>query len=166
MNETQSATIFFLRHGRADWPAWDGPDDARPLTRKGRREMRRVAKALHAARVKPALILTSPLPRAAETAEIAGKRLRVCVVEEPLLAKGFDPEKLATILAAHPCTDLMLCGHEPDFSAVIRAITGAKIRLEKGGVATVEMPAEKAEGGGTLVALLSPKLLKRVLKHA
>lgn len=165
MNEPDTSLVFFLRHGHADWPDWDGPDDERPLTDKGRRETRKVARALHAARVKPSLILASPLPRAAQTAEITGKRLGVCVVAEPLLAKGFDAEKFAAILAVHPGTDLMLAGHEPDFSGVLRAVTGATLRLEKGGVAAVEIAAGET-GRGTLVALLCPKLLKRVRKGA
>lgn len=119
MNDPESSTVFFLRHGHADWPNWDGADDERPLTGKGRKETRKVARALKSARVKPALILTSPLPRAAETAKITGKRLGCCVVEEPLLGKGFDLEKFADILQAHPQpgADLMLVGHEPDFRA-------------------------------------------------
>ena len=36
--------LCFLRHGEADWPNWDKPDDERPLTGRGRKEMKRVAK--------------------------------------------------------------------------------------------------------------------------
>ena len=38
--------LCFLRHGEADWPNWDKPDNERPLTERGRKEMKRVAKFL------------------------------------------------------------------------------------------------------------------------
>ena len=38
--------LYFLRHGEADWPNWDRPDDERPLTERGKKEMRKVAKFL------------------------------------------------------------------------------------------------------------------------
>ncbi|HEY2568989.1 MAG TPA: phosphoglycerate mutase family protein, partial [Candidatus Udaeobacter sp.] len=60
--------LYFLRHGQADWPNWKKPDDERPLTKRGKREMRDVAKFLDRLKVRPDLIVTSPLPRAAQTA--------------------------------------------------------------------------------------------------
>jgi phosphohistidine phosphatase len=64
--------LYFLRHGEADWPSWKKPDDERPLTKRGKREMREVAKFLDRLKVRPDLIVTSPLPRAAETAAHIG----------------------------------------------------------------------------------------------
>ena len=64
--------LYFLRHGKADWPNWDKPDDERPLTEDGKKETATVAKLLARLEIAPA-ILTSPLPRASQTAEIAGK---------------------------------------------------------------------------------------------
>ncbi len=56
--------LYFMRHANADWPGWSGADDERPLTKKGRKETREMAKLLCRLRVDPALILSSPLPRA------------------------------------------------------------------------------------------------------
>jgi phosphohistidine phosphatase len=58
--------LYFLRHGEADWPDWKKPDDERPLTKAGRKEMNEVGKFLHRLKVFPDLIVTSPLPRAAQ----------------------------------------------------------------------------------------------------
>ena len=63
--------IYFLRHGEADWPDWKKPDDERPLTEKGKKEMHQVGAFLANLSVKPDVVLTSPLPRASQTAEIA-----------------------------------------------------------------------------------------------
>src|SRR3712207_5895218 len=112
--------LYFLRHGKADWLEWDKPDDERPLTKDGQREMRQIARFLREIGVAPSVILTSPLPRALQTAELAAETLKVSVREEPLLQKGFTATKLANILRRTKGADVMLVGHEPDFSGVIR----------------------------------------------
>ena len=38
--------LYFLRHGEADWPNWNKPDDERPLTKRGKKEMHEVGKFL------------------------------------------------------------------------------------------------------------------------
>ena len=80
--------LYLLRHGKADWPNWDRPDDERPLTEEGKKEVAAVAKLLSRLEITP-VIFTSPLPRASQTAEIAGKHLNVKVHAEPLLRPGF-----------------------------------------------------------------------------
>ena len=67
--------LYFLRHGAADWPDWKKPDDERPLTKAGRKEVHEVGELLTALRVQLDVILTSPLPRAAQTADIAAEHL-------------------------------------------------------------------------------------------
>lgn len=145
--------LYFLRHGLADWPEWDQPDDERPLTKKGKKEMRRVAKYLRALKIKPARILSSPLPRAWQTAEIAAKYLERDLQRENGLGKGFSVARLKKILKRHDGEDVMLVGHEPDMSAVIEQLTGGQVKLAKGGLAVVEQ-----SGGhkGRLTLLLTP----------
>ena len=75
--------LCFLRHGEADWPNWDKPDNERPLTERGHKEMKRVAKFLERLKLVPDVILTSPLPRASQTAEIVGKRLGIELKPSP-----------------------------------------------------------------------------------
>jgi len=53
--------LYFLRHGEADWPDWKKSDDERPLTDFGKKEVRDVAKFLAHLKVRPDLIVTSPL---------------------------------------------------------------------------------------------------------
>ena len=152
--------LYFLRHGKADWLEWNKPDDERPLTKEGRREMRQIAAFLRELGVAPSVILTSPLARALQTAEITAKTLRLSVREEPLLRSGFNRTKLGASLRRTKGADLMLVGHEPDFSGVIRELTGGTVALKKGGFARVDLDAADASNG-TLVWLIPPKIARR-----
>src|SRR5437879_11230400 len=81
--------LYFLRHGEADWPDWKKSDDERPLTDFGKKEMRDVAKFLARVNVRLNLIVTSPLPRASQTAEIAADYLKARVRKDESLEPGF-----------------------------------------------------------------------------
>lgn len=151
--------IYFLRHGQADWPDWTGPDDERPLTRKGRKEMKRVAKFLHAIDVDPKRILSSPLPRAFQTAEIVAKELGLAVEKEPALGKGFRLHRLRKILQGVGSEDVMIVGHEPNFSTVLKHLTGGDVKLAKAGLARVDLATPA--GDPMLAWLLSPKCCPR-----
>ena len=146
--------LYFLRHGAADWPDWKKPDDERPLTKAGRRELHQVGEFLARLKVKPDLILTSPLPRASETAGIAAEHLRAPVREERLLAPGFAHADVKRLLRKFPQQVLMLVGHEPDFSSAIQGLTGGAVKLSKAGVALIELDS----GKGRLRWLFPPKL--------
>jgi phosphohistidine phosphatase len=147
--------IYFLRHGKADWPQWKKSDDERPLTKKGGKEVRKVAKQLGKLDVSP-LILTSPLPRASETAAIAAKVLGVEMREDKNLKPGFNASKLAKLVRDFSTDSLMLVGHEPDFSRTISQLTGGTVKLAKAGVALVDL--DSASMRGELHWLLPPKV--------
>lgn len=153
--------LYFLRHGQANWEHWDRPDDERPLTKKGRKEVENVASALKKLQVRPQEILTSPLPRAVETAQIVADRLEMEVVTTPLLAPGFGLHSLRQLLSEHPDCDLMFVGHEPDFSFALEQMTGGTVRMAKAGLARVDME-NAAEQRGELVWLIPPKVLKEI----
>jgi phosphohistidine phosphatase len=141
--------IWLLRHGDA---ADGSPDAERPLTDKGRAQARAAGAALKAIGVKPAACLTSPKVRAADTARIACEQLGDLEPQlEPKLAGGpFDAEALAAGLG----DDVLLVGHDPDFSAAVHSLTGAQVRMKKGGLAGVER--------GELLALMRPRELKAI----
>lgn len=148
--------LYFLRHGEADWPDWEGPDDDRPLTKAGRKEVREVAEFLVRLKAKVDVVLASPLPRATQTADIAAEHLKARVREEKLLAPGFRAEDLTRVLRKYPQQILMLVGHEPDFSQVIAALTGGKVKMSKAGVALVDCNGRK----GQLLWLFPPRAAK------
>src|SRR6478672_8412773 len=150
--------IYFLRHGEADWPDWKKPDDERPLTEKGRDEMHQVGAFLANLSVKPDIVLTSPLPRASQTAEIAARYIDSKCVEDKLLAPGFGRSELKRLLKKHCPDSVMVVGHEPDFSRTAGKLTGANIKLAKAGLALVE--ADPDLGCGKLLWLFPPKIAK------
>ena len=151
--------LYFLRHGEADWPGWTKPDDERPLTDFGKKEARQVAKLLDRLKVKPDLIVTSPLPRALQTAEAAAEELKTKLRQDEALEPGFGISELGTVLKRHRSKVLMLVGHEPDFTQVISELTGASLKLSKGGVALLDVDPESEEG--KLLWLFPPKFAKR-----
>jgi phosphohistidine phosphatase len=151
--------VYFLRHGEADWPDWDKPDDERPLTKKGKAEVKRVARFLRGLGAQPLLVFTSPLPRAAQTAKIVAQELCLELGTEDDLAKGFDVAKLRRLLSAQDVESLVIVGHEPDFTGVIRALTGGDVKLAKSGVALVEIDESCAKG--RLRWLFPPRFAKR-----
>ncbi len=149
--------LYLLRHGKADWPNWDKPDDDRPLTDEGRKQLAAVAKMLARLEIAP-VILTSPLPRASQTAEIAGKHLREKIRVEPLLRPGFDAGKLKKILQDFSGDSLMIVGHEPDLTRTIFQLTGGDAKLPKAGVALVDLDISSMKG--ELRWLVPPKFAK------
>lgn len=151
--------LYFLRHGEADWPNWKKSDDERPLTDFGKKEMREVAKFLARLKIEPDLIVTSPLPRAAQTAKIAAEYLKAKVRQDELLAPGFGISQLRTVLKRHRSKVLMVVGHEPDFTSVISGLTGASLKLSKAGVALLEVDPESEEG--KLLWLFPPKIARK-----
>lgn len=151
--------LYFLRHGEADWPDWKKSDDERPLTKHGKKEMHEVGKFLCRIKAKPSLILTSPLPRAAQTAEIAAEHLKTKCREEKLLAPGFGKRELERLFEKYPDESLMVVGHEPDFSGAIAAVTGASVKLSKAGVALADVDVRSRDG--RLLWLFPPRLAKR-----
>ena len=151
--------LYFLRHGEADWPDWEKSDDERPLTKRGKKEMHEVAAFLKRLKVRPDLIVTSPLPRASQTAEIAAEHLKVKCCEDKLLAPGFGRHELARSLKKYPAESLMIVGHEPDFTHTISQLTGASLKLSKAGVALVDIDPEAAEG--RLLWLFPPKFARK-----
>jgi phosphohistidine phosphatase len=155
--------LYFLRHGLADRSAYAGTDDRlRPLTEKGKRRLKRQGQTLARLGFSPDLILTSPLTRALQTAEIVAGELGIqdrCRLE-PGLACGFDREDLARVLEANPeARELVLVGHEPDFSSVVSGlIGGGQLICKKGSLVRVDLLGE-APPYGELVWLVPPKLL-------
>ena len=150
--------IYFLRHGEADWPDWKKPDDERPLTEKGKKEMHEVGAFLANLSVKPDVVLTSPLPRASQTAEIAARYIGAKCIEDELLAPGLGRSELKKLLKKRGCESVMLVGHEPDFSKTVGQLTGACLKLSKAGIALVEIDA--ALNSGRLLWLFPPKIAK------
>jgi len=155
--------LIFLRHGRAENSAgWPGPDSERPLTQEGKAKMRREAATIARLGIGLDLILSSPLARALQTAEIVAKELGLVgkLIAEKRLSPGFGPEALTQLIQERSrASALMLVGHEPDFSATIsRLIGGGRVECKKGSLIAVNLP-DPSRLKGDLVWLIPPKVL-------
>jgi len=140
--------IYLLRHGDAEPDS--GDDAARRLTPKGERQAKAAGRAMAALGAEIDACLTSPRVRAAETARLACEALGPAPETATELRGGsFDALALSAGRGA-----VLLVGHEPDFSAEVGRLTGAKIKLRKGGLAIVD--------GNVLVALLRPNELAAI----
>lgn len=160
--------IYFLRHGKSmARVTWHDDDDLRPLTPEGADLMRREAVHIRQMGLVPDVIVTSPLTRARQTAEIVAAEFGVAgtrLVEDERLADGFDRERLTEIIDTHSgAKSIMLVGHEPDFSATVsKVIGGGRIQIGKGGLACVDIVERIGDiVYGVLVSLLTPSQMTR-----
>jgi phosphohistidine phosphatase len=142
--------------------AWTGPDAARPLSGKGRKQAGRLGRFLREVRFEPGIVVSSPKVRAAETAEIVAENLGVEVRLDDRLAGGFSLADLPRLLEdLKTPARLVLVGHDPDFSELTEELTGASIPVRKGAFLRIDVPAEPLPGTGILRWLLPPDALTR-----
>jgi phosphohistidine phosphatase len=139
-----------LRHAEAE----DGtPDAERKLTKKGEGQSRAVGAALGRLGVQLDACVSSPKVRSFDTARLVCEHLGVEVTTDDRLAGGpFDPREVAAGLG----DQVMLVGHEPDFSLALHRMTGAQVRMKKAGLAAVDR--------GELKVLLRPTDLQALAK--
>lgn len=162
--------IYVVRHGDAEPAAVGAADAGRRLTAKGRRQSARVGGALRVLDAVPALVLTSPLPRARQTAELAvaamaGKRRRPPIRVLDRLAPGaYAGDVLDAIPAGAP--SVMLVGHQPTLGALVGALIGGMhappIDLSTGSVACLEAPGAPQPGGAALEYLLRRSVIAAI----
>ena len=159
--------LLIIRHATAvPRGTPDMPDDERPLTKRGERRFRLAAEGLARLMKRPDTLLSSPLPRARRTAEIAAKAWgKVEVEEEPALAGG-SYDEISTALSRFPSdSTVAIVGHEPDLSHLLARLLGSskpeRLAFKKGGAALVDVPGPLSEGG-TLVWYMPPRLLRRL----
>lgn len=143
-------------------------DDARPLSPDGRRKFREAAKGLAAIVKRPDALLTSPLLRARQTAEIAAAAWGSLKPRElPALADG-DFDGLAAALAELSAAPVVtIVGHEPHVSDLLARLLGGaapeRLTFRKGGAALVELPGSLGDGG-RLLWYLRPRTLRRLAR--
>ena len=164
--------LYILRHGIAEDAAADGDDGARKLTPKGREKMRDASEGMRNFGLKFDAILTSPLARATETAEIVGAAYANIPIPQvvPALATGVPPlEAIAALRAFAKQKHVMIVGHEPQLSTIASILlTGspdsAKVTLKKGGCIALKMSVRPDKGGADLLWMLTPRQLRNLRK--
>jgi phosphohistidine phosphatase len=159
--------LLLVRHAAAVPSGTPGvPDDERPLTSEGAAKFRVAAKGLARIARRPDVLLTSPLPRARATADIAAQAFkRIEPTVEPALAHG-SVDQILTALGRRPSdATIALVGHEPTLSMILARLLGAadaeRLAFKKGGAALVDLP-DGPSAGGQLVWFLKPKVLREL----
>jgi phosphohistidine phosphatase len=166
--------LLIIRHAiaedREEFAKSGKPDEQRPLTRAGRRKMKEAAKGLRRAVRTIDHLATSPLVRAAQTAEIVSDTWGIGGAEViPALAPEARPEALAEWAAAHTGHDVVaVVGHEPHLSSLatwlLSGQSDSRIDMKKGGACLIDMGSELRPGSGTLLWLVTPRLLRRLAR--
>jgi phosphohistidine phosphatase len=164
--------IFILRHGIAVERGTKGfeKDSERPLTSKGKRQLRKSAAAMKGMKLRFSLILSSPYERAKRTAEIVAGELKLkkkLKFTDTLKYESNPEDMIGEIMRLKPQPkDLLLVGHEPYLSRLVSLLvsgtTDMAMDLKKGGLGKLE--AERVHPGkcAKLVWLLTPKQMKEM----
>jgi phosphohistidine phosphatase len=163
--------LYILRHGVAvakDDPAF-ASDSERPLTKKGIKKFRKAARGIERLGISFDAILSSPLVRARQTADIVAAILgQESLVEEiPALAPDSSPEQLLSELSSVEDKEhVLLVGHEPFLGKLAAFLLSGKndsdllIPLRKGGICRIEINAVPPTQAGEMHWLLTPKQLR------
>ena len=151
--------LYFLRHGKAGSPQAQN-DDARELTSTGATALRAAAPLWRRLNLRPDVVLSSPLPRALQTAQLFCAAVGGQPLTDDRLRPGAGWGEMARAMASRPdARRVMFVGHEPDLSSAIVELTGAaSVRMRKGGLACVEFYGVPEPGGGEIAWLLDPDL--------
>lgn len=149
--------IYILRHAEAG-PALS--DEDRMLTDHGQAQARAAAAGIARLNLEIAALLSSPLPRASQTAQPVSRALGVPIETVEALATGRTPEEALAALTGRVGPTLLV-GHEPQLSGILELLTGGRVHMRKAMLARVEVEALEARHGA-LAWLLSWKHLARI----
>ncbi len=165
--------LYIVRHAIAVPRGSPGTrDDDRVLTEEGVAKMRKNAVGLRALNYLPELILSSPLPRARQTAEILfetfGREIEVKIT--PALAPSGEREELYREIRQYEkrLQSLMLVGHQPSLGEIAGEVAFGSpecyVNFKKGGACALEWESVRGAPRGTMIALLTPSILRRIAK--
>jgi phosphohistidine phosphatase len=171
VDHTAEYELYIMRHGLAALRAAATVlDDAkRPLTPEGRQKMRGIAAGLANLGLDVDWIVSSPLVRAVETAELVGQAL---ASKPPLelcdaLRPGGSGEALITFLAKRrDRRRVLVVGHEPDLGELAARLIGAgrnaSMPFKKGGCCLITFTLFPPKSPGRLIWWLTPRVMKRI----
>jgi phosphohistidine phosphatase len=160
--------LMIMRHGKSDWDAGAGNDHSRPLAHRGIVSAERMGEVIRDLGIIPGLVISSTAVRARATAELAritGGWASRLILEDDLY--GTSPRGALEVLARHggDCERVMLVGHEPTWSMLLKQLTGGSCAVRTATVADIEMHTsawdDAVSSTGTLVSLLQARTFMR-----
>ena len=165
--------LLVIRHAiaedREDFAATGRDDSERPLTRIGKRRMRRNARGL--ARIAPAItkVATSPYVRAMETARIVADEFGVqddIVTVDALTPDHMSEALLPFLSALPPDANVAIVGHEPHLGRLVTwlmaSASESHVMFKKGGVALLDLGVRPSAGSAILQWVLTPGQLRAI----
>ena len=162
-DRSDTLLLHLLRHAHAgDSTTWEGPDEERPLTKRGRHQAERLGLFLVRHAIKPDAIVSSPKIRALQTAEIVADALDLPVNVDLRLGDGYDLADLERIAVETGMAAPLLVGHDPDLSFALSALCGGGgLTMRKGTFVSIDVRRPFAPGSGTLRWLVPPDLIEQ-----
>ena len=160
--------LYLIRHGLAAERGEEYPDDSkRPLTSEGIARLRKEAKALDALDVAFDQILSSPLVRAKQTADIFAETMKgkPSIATVDALTPAGTPAAVIQELGRHMRkASLALVGHEPNMGELAAHLIGAKTPLpfKKGGICRIDFSVFPPKGKGQLIWFVLPRMLRKL----
>ena len=166
-----SFELYLIRHAIAEERGEKWPDDnKRPLTEEGIARMRKAARGLARVGVTLDAVLTSPLVRARQTAEIvaaASDSKPPLVNVESLTPDGGYAAIVAELEKhARKAVRIALVGHEPLMGELAARLIGSRhpIEFKKGAICRIDVDSLPPSGPGDLRWMLTPKILRLIKK--
>ena len=163
--------LYIMRHGLAEEPTPKGDDSARKLTDEGADKIRKAAAGLRAAGFTFDMILSSPITRARDTAEIVAQEFEGLKPRMlPELSTGASPNGALEALTKLQLPESVIAvGHEPTLSRLASLmLTGSsesvEIRLKQGGVVALEFGDGIERGGAKLRWMMTQRQLRQLRK--
>jgi phosphohistidine phosphatase len=160
--------LYLIRHGVAAERGKDWPDDSkRPLTPDGIARLRKSARALNELGIGFDQIVTSPLVRTRQTADVFAEELKdhpPIATADALAPAGSSASVIQEITRHARKARVALVGHEPNLGELAAQLIGARTPLEfkKGGICRIDFDMLPPKGGGMLRWFLTPKMLRRL----
>jgi 8-oxo-(d)GTP phosphatase len=151
-----ASVVYVVRHGKAgSREGWEGPDEERPLTRRGRRQARRLVERFQGLDVER--ILSSPFVRCVETVEPLAEARGLEVEPTPELAERTELEEALGLLGSLPHRPTVVCGHGAEIQEVIERLESSGATVEGGrGIAKGSVWVLEREDGAFVSARYLP----------
>jgi phosphohistidine phosphatase len=160
--------LYLIRHGVAAERGPEYPDDSkRPLTSSGISKLKKEAKALAALEVDFDLIISSPLARTKQTAEVFAQILpsRPSITYSDALAPAGTPAAVFQELAKHmKKARIALVGHEPNIGELAARLIGSRTAIEfkKGAICQIDFEVFPPKGSGIMRWFMPPRMLRKI----